>query len=358
MALPGTDPYCDSAPSITSVSESLGIVTITGTGLSAWARVELDVSGAGTDVREAVRVKELSGSSTSFLHAHTNLEVYSWGGVPSPTTGDDITVYQPVQFTRQNPCYILQSTAFYYCGIDEAFIDTTTIAAVATSIGSSYPRTVALFDKSCLEILVKMFEETGVVYMFVDGQARLSVGELDDPPTSCSTSSWSGNIDYQLEEDEFEVISLERIVNGRAVPGRLRWGYDEDDLINFDIQDPSKAFPAHQDEWSAPVGLADWGIPDAMKLDSEYDAYHVDDGGDDPGDYAVMSEYIKLVIRIDGRGAAMDIGETLRPLSASLGLDASDSQDTFVIHEVEFDPMTFYSKLTLLKKATWTTQPI
>jgi len=361
MALPETDPYADTAPNITtSTGWGHNWPNLEGTNFSAHVRAKHVAFGVDMPVIEAVEVRKIDGSAASFLHGHTELGLRFPYNDVEIAEGDEITVYNPMQFTRQNPAHIVQSTAFYGCGVEEAHIDTAAVDEVATELSTDYPRTVALFKSSCLEILTKMLEETGVMFMYIDGQARLSVGLTDLQPDGSDPAYWNGTSDpdFQLEDGEFTVLSYGRVVTGRKVPGLIRYGY-EGYLKYFDIGEVAdRAFPAYNEEWEEPSGGADWGIPDSMRLGNNYDALHVDDGRDDRGTYAVMSDFVMLKIRLGGQGVYMDIGNSIRPLSPGLNLTGLDGQDIFIIHEHAFDPMTFVTTMTLLKKATWTTWPI
>ena len=134
MALPGSDPYKDGAPTVTSqVSKTVTTIALEGTNLSAWCKVENDHDGGGTNVVEAgmTSVSDCALSSpASFCNRMQDITISQITNVLG--VDDEITIYNPVLYTQQTASHIILAIAHYWADILEADIDVDSFDATHT----------------------------------------------------------------------------------------------------------------------------------------------------------------------------------------------------------------------------------
>lgn len=343
MALPGSDPYKDAAPTVSGQDASGAYLELSGTNFSGWCIATKQDEGVGAivDIPDKNIVSVWNSSGSSFTNQMQKLRI------AYPCDADDVfVIYNPVLYTRQTAAHIMLAAAHYHAGIIEADIDVTSFDAVHTyEDGEGSMRSLALCDRSLLDLFKEMMEHTYGVYLYINGQHQLACGYLER-----GYDLYTSAADWYLDNENVVSIKSFDKVRDRSYVQEVKWGYDVSSIT------PGK-----------PV-IGEYKIvrPDASDhrevLGSVYEATTVDDSDDDYGDFVDFDEFFRLVIEVDGIGLLMDIDEYVEVFIPNLGLARPSGSSTagwhFLIHRIEINPETMTTKLTLLTGEHWEGIPI
>ena len=340
MALPGTDPYKDSAPVITAHSYDQSFygeiftVKLTGTFMHALASILVTNYPSETLEYDGILYGAESSSVSSFTGKfqsyYTKIDGRDSGDLPSHR----LYFTNPLCYTKANPARIILAVAHWHCDIIEAKIDVTSFDDLATwATGNSFLRSVWFLEDTCLNILKKMMEATGGMYIYINGALKLTCDYLNHEPSSA---------DYDLTDDDIvEFIEYSSLYD-RPTPSILRWGHD----VRGWQEPGTTIFPLYRKTVDPPSGT--------LALEKEYMIPSLDGGTSDNGNYIYFNQYVLLKIAVGTIGHAVDIGESVKITSLSLGLSQDSSyDDNFVIHGVEIDLQDGRTILWLVKKTTW-----
>ena len=338
MALPGSDPYKDGAPTVTSQVAKGGTLELEGTNLSAWCKAEHDNEGGGTWITEATLISVWDcalSSPSSFCNRMRDIRVIAtnWD------TDDECTIYNPVLYTQQTAAHIILAIAHYHAGIAEADIDVDSFDATHSfEDGNSVKRSVALVYEPAIDIIKNLLEQTYGTFIYINGQQQLASGYIGHPPYS--------SVDWTLTTANIITIKTFDQIRDRSFPQKIEWGYDVTSIT-----------PAEPEFGKYKREHTNW--EDKLNpLTSTFEAKAVDMGaystGYEYGYYENLENYYKLVDEVDAIGLLMDIDEIVRPTLPNLVLNHdSDYPDSFRIHKIVIDPESMSVEVTMLKSGSW-----
>jgi len=344
MTLPANDPYREPDPVIDSYSYSStgawGIdydirifmqtspAVAAATKLSQWY---MDNGGAGAKwAPDLMHVMEAAANGYT-MRADT-IYLLWYNGWPGWMR---VHVKNPIWYRLQTPPCIALAIAHWWCGIAEADIDYTSfVNAHNHADGNSIYRTVAFHERSAIDILKELFEQSGS-YLYVSGVHQLACDWFNHEP--------SDTPDWTIDDDNFIRVTKFGKIRDRKYPGKVRTFYDA-----RQVSPGSPTFGI----WERDAPGAAWTEKEQI-MSSVYDAHFIDDV-DDTGGYIDFTDYILVQVEVKGVGHLMDIGESFKFDMPSLAMSIDDDyKDNFVIHEIDMSLDGMSAIITGIKKWLW-----
>lgn len=336
MALPGSDPYKDTAPTVTSQVSIGPFLALEGTMFSAWCKAEHDQEGAGTSITQATAISVsdcVLSSPSSFCNRMQDISITSlaWDA------DDECTIYNPILYTQQTASHIILAIAHWHADILEVDIDVDSFDDTHTfEDGNSVKRSVAFVFEPAIDIIKNLLEQTYGVYIYINGQQQLACGYIGH--TTGSTP------DLTLTESNIITIKTFDQIRDRLFPQKITWGYD---VTSIDPAEPEfEKYKKEHADWEDKLNVLTSTF-EAKAVDMEDDTYGY-------GYYEDLEGYHKLVVEVDAIGLLLDIDEIVKPMLTNLVLNHDSTYpDMFRIHKMVIDPESMTVELTMVKSYAW-----